>query len=296
MIINIVSSLMSNIKRLLVLADNQLKYLKTPSLDAEVILSYVLGKPREYILSHTEEPISDEKAKEFTTLIKKRARHVPVAYLVKNKEFYGRNFFIDERVHIPRPATEDLIDFIKEKITPDFSGAIADIGAGSGCIAVTLALQYPQASIIATDISSDALVVAASNAAKHQIEDRIIFGQGDLFAPLPKTMDIIVSNPPYGWFTSRSIGEGGPDIWSADPEVPHQPKESYDGGKDGLDVIKRLIAEAPKYLTDKKGQLFFEFDPRQRQDLEKLLADTRFFYQIKKDLAGFDRIALLMLS
>src|SRR3989338_2427264 len=118
---------MSNIKRLLVLADNQLKYLKTPSLDAEVILSYVLDKPREYTLSHPEEIISDESVKKFNDLIKNRATHVPVAYLVKNKEFYGQDFYVDERVHIPRPATEDLIDFVKEKIPTDFNGAIADI-------------------------------------------------------------------------------------------------------------------------------------------------------------------------
>lgn len=285
---------MATIKNLLHAAAAKLYSQKSPSLDAEVILSCVLNKPREYLLAHPDENVSADVADEFAELIRRRAKHEPVAYLVKNKEFYGRDFYVDQRVHIPRPATEDLIDFFREKVSPDFYGTIADIGTGSGCIAVTLALLYPQAGIIATDISSDALQVARQNADKHKVRERIDFRQGDLFAALPNPVDIIVANPPYGW------NQG----WSDDPEVKYQPKESYDGGAGGLDIIKRLIADAP-------SRLFFEFDPRQspavetqclrlREKRDAFNASLRpekieFSHQIKKDLAGFDRIAYLHL-
>ena len=272
------------------MADNQLKYLKTPSLDAEVILSYVLDKPREYTLSHPEEIISDENVEKFNDLIKKRATHVPVAYLVKNKEFYGQDFYVDERVHIPRPATEDLIDYAKDNVTADFNGTFADIGAGSGCIAITLAHEFPHAKIIATDISQDALDVAQRNARDHNIAERIDFRLGDLFEPLTEPVDIIVSNPPYGWPQATQSAKG--EVWSNDPEVLFQPAISYESGADGLDIIRRFISELPDYLAQ-NGQAFMKFDPRRKDEVCALLEQSPFIYTIKKDLAGFDRIARL---
>lgn len=285
---------MSSFHQRLKSAINELSHLESPSLDSEVILSFVLDKPKEYLLTHPDEDVPADVADKFSELIRQRAGHKPVAYLTRRKEFYGRDFYVDQRSHIPRPATEDLIDFVKEKIAPDFNGAIADISTGSGCIAVTLALEYPQAVLIATDISADALSVARQNAAAHKVADKIDFRQGDLLAPLNELLDIIVSNPPYGWLRD----------WSDDPEIKYQPKISYDGGKDGLQIIKRLIEDAPSYLKN-NGQLFFEFDPRQRADIEKLLFQRRddpanagrfykqMHHQIKKDLSGFDRIVRL---
>lgn len=314
---------MPSIRRLLSSGAERLKHIATASLDSEVLLSHVLDKPREYLLIHPDEIVAPEKNEQFDALVRERAQHKPIAYLIKQKEFCGRAFFVDERVHIPRPATEDLIDCVRESICgdsilslrsrtrlpsppatgdslqndgKDFAGTMADIGTGSGCIAIILALDYPQAEIIATDISRDALAVAVANAERHNVANRIKFVHGDLLAPLSRPVDIIVSNPPYGWpQATRSHPQPkakGGEGWTDDAEVLHQPRASYDGGKDGLDIIKRLLDELPKYLKH-GGQAFFEFDPRQRKAIDELLANTQFSWQIKKDLSGFDRICVI---
>lgn len=285
---------MSTIHNLLEYSINKLNHLESSSLDSEVLLSFVLDKPREYILAHGEDEVPSDKAQQFFDLISRRAKHEPIAYLTKRKEFYGRNFYIDERAHIPRPATEDLIDYVKDNVPADFNGTFADIGAGSGCIAITLAHEFPHATIIATDISRDALDVAQRNADEHNVADRIDFRAGDLFTPLTEPCDIIVSNPPYGW------KEG----WTNDPEVEPQPRISYDGGSDGLDIIRRFINELPDYLAQNgqaqhhalrlgAGQAFMKFDPRRKNEVCALFDQSPFVYTIKKDLAGFDRIARL---
>lgn len=278
----------------------QLQHLETLDLDVEVLLSHVLNKPREYILAHSEDEVSVEQEQRFNALITDRAQHKPIAYLTRHKEFYGRDFFVDERVHIPRPATEDLIDFIKKNVPSDFSGTMADIGTGSGCIAITLALEFPRAKIIATDISEEALNITKKNALKYlsetnlwlahkgkgfplsQPQIRFAIYQGDLLAALPEPVDIIVSNPPYGWL------EG----WSDDKETLEQPLISYESGIDGLDAIKQIISQLPRYLN-KGGQAFIEFDPRQTEKIKKLAAQWGLSCAIIKDASGFDRIARL---
>lgn len=256
---------------------DELKHLESASLDSEVILSYVLNKPREYLLTHGEDEVSPAQEKRFTDLTSERAKHKPVAYLIHCKEFYGRDFYVDERVHIPRPATEDLLDFIRKTIPPDFSGTIADIGAGSGCIAITLAMEFPNAKIIATDISLEALAVAKQNAAG--LNAKIDFYNGDLLSALPQPVDIIVTNPPYGW-------EKG---WTDNEEVGYQPKISYESGIDGLDAIKQIISQLPQYLH-KGGQAFIEFDPRRHRELIAWLKPRPYSWEIKKDSAQWDRL------
>lgn len=294
---------MSTIRNLLEYGTDKLKTFETSHLDCEVLLSYVLQKPREYLLTHLDDIIKEEQDKQFHDLIARRAKYEPIAYLTKRKEFYGRNFYIDERVHIPRPSTEDMIDIIirllggcaeeaQKTIPRDFSGSVADIGTGSGCIAVTLALEFPNAKIITTDISQDALSVARQNA-RALGADKIEFLRGDLLAPLPAPVDIIVSNPPYGWpKVVRSFSEGRTKAWTNDEEVFFQPKISYESGTDGLDVIKRLLDQLPHYLKD-NGQAFIEFDPRQAAQIKDLAKIAGFDCKIKKDTAGFDRLAHL---
>ncbi|MDP1709880.1 MAG: HemK/PrmC family methyltransferase, partial [Candidatus Komeilibacteria bacterium] len=228
---------MTLIRNLLQSGYNKLKHLKTALLDSEVLLSFVLQKPRAYILAHPEDEVPNDKVEQFNNLIARRAAHEPVAYLINQKEFYNQNFYVDKRVHIPRPSTEDLIDCIKKIIPPDFIGTIADIGTGSGCIAVTLALEYPRAKIIATDISDEALKVVRQNA-RDLGANKIEFLCGDLLSPLPGPIDVIVSNPPYGWpARSGSARAGEPQDWSDDPEIFFQPKISYESGTDGLAAI-----------------------------------------------------------
>lgn len=301
---------MSTIKELLHVSSDTLKHLETPLLDSEVLLSYVLKKPREFLHAHPEQAIDESSAAEFLNLTERRARHEPVAYLVKRKEFYGRNFYVDERVHIPRPATEDMVRVALDSVPRDFSGTIADIGTGSGCIATTLALELPNAHVIAMDISKDALAVAHYNAETHglcrqsasartanegrgfplsgrgtgrpKIDTRLTLYTGDLLDPITEPVDIIVSNPPYGW------GDG----WSQDKEVFFQPKESYESGADGLAHIRELIKNIPEKLAP-GGQVFIEFDPRQSEAIQKLASAPGRQHEIIKDAAGWNRILRL---
>ena len=270
------------IQELLQYGQNKLKHTKSPHLDAEVLLSYVINKPREYVLTHSDEDVPADKIKKFNDLITRRAKHEPVAYLINKKEFYGRDFHVDNRVHIPRPATEDIVDAIKNKLPADFSGTIADIGTGSGIIAITLALEFPRATIIATDISQDALKVAQQNTTRLNVAERITFLLGDLLDPLKSPVDIIVANLPYGW-------KGG---WTDDREVFFQPKKSFDGGKNGLIYIKKLITDLPNHLN-KDGQCFLEFDPRQKNAIIALLSKTNFKFNIIKDSENHNRIAFI---
>jgi len=241
----------------------------------------------------------------FEELIARRAKHEPVAYLIKNKEFYGRNFYVDKRVHIPKPATEDLIDAVLRVIARSDAAipysepfTIADIGTGSGCIAITLALELQTAKIIATDISSDALDVARHNADILGASDRITFLKGNLLPPLTEKSDIIIANLPYGWHVSphllrgRLRGGSSEEIWTTDKEVFFQPRASYDGGHQGLELIRQLIFDLAHHLKD-QGQCFIEFDPRQTEKITQLAKDNNFDISIKKDTSGFDRIAIL---
>lgn len=271
---------MSFIHDLLKTGFSQIKHIESAQLDTEVLLSFVLNKPREYILTHGEDEVNPEQEQQFNALVAERIKHKPIAYLTGHKEFYGRDFYVDKRVHIPRSSTEDMIDFIKKNVPSDFSGTMADIGTGSGCIAVTLALEFPSAKIIATDISPEALAVARQNA--KTLGANIKFYQGDLLAALPEPVDVIISNPPYGWL------EG----WSDDQETKQQPPVSYESGADGLDAIRQLINTLPDHLK-KGGQAFIEFDPRQNAALQKLATAAGFSYEIIKDLSGWNRIAYL---
>ncbi|MAG28948.1 protein-(glutamine-N5) methyltransferase, release factor-specific [bacterium] len=273
------------IKELLNNSLPKLSHLKSSHLDLEVLLSYVIDKPREYVLSHPNEDISDDKVKQFNDLVERRAQHEPIAYLTLRKEFYGRNFYINKHVHIPRPATEDMIDFIKQKLPNDFNGTIADIGTGSGCIAITLAYDFPRAKIIATDISQEALEVAQKNTYERKLEKRITLLKGDLLEPVKEKIDIIVANLPYGW----------QDDWTQDKETLHQPELVYNGGKDGLDLIKKLIQQLPQKLN-RRGYVFLEFDPRQERKLKKLSSNLGYKITIQRDSQGFSRIAYLTLE
>ena len=270
------------IRDLLKNSEQTLKHLASAHLDCEVILSYVLNKNRAYILAHLDEEVSQDNITKFDKLIARRANNEPIAYLVKNKEFYGRNFYVDNRVHIPRAATEDMINIIKDELPENFDGIIADIGTGSGCIAITLALEFANAKIIATDISDNALEVAQQNAHALCASDCIKFVQGDLLDPLTESADIIVANLPYGWR----------DNWTQDKEVFFQPSASYDGGQSGLELINKLIADLPNHLTE-NGKCFLEFDPRQTQDIKRIASDNNFNISIKKDTQNFNRIAYL---
>jgi release factor glutamine methyltransferase len=260
---------------------------ETPRLDAEVLLAHTLGWSRARVLSRLQETISDEMLQQFRTLILRRAAREPVAYLVGRKEFYGLEFVVDRRVLVPRPETETLVDtaleWAKQRPGPL---VIADVGTGSGCIAVALAVHLPQAHIYAIDLSSDALAVARQNVIRHHVDASVTLLTGDLLAPLPQPVDLLVSNPPY-----TVLDEVDPGVRM------HEPHLALDGGSDGLAVYRRLFAAAPSALRP-GGALMLEIGATQARavvDLARRAFPSAAVY-VQRDLAGRDRVVAVVPS
>ncbi len=262
-----------------------------PRLDAEVLLGHLLEKTRLQLYLHFEMPVFQEHLTPFRELIKKRIAHTPVSYLTNRKEFMSLDFYVDERVLIPRPETEQLVEtiLITKTETPQ---RLLELGTGSGVIATSLALQQPEWEIVATDISEPALTVAQKNAETHACAAQIKFLSGDLFEPIEAIntngntrFDWIVCNPPYVKNTERDTLS--PDVRDYEPEI------ALFAGDDGLVVIRRLIAEAPKHLAP-GGKLIFEIGERQADSVRALIdaESTYCTYELFKDYAEKERIVL----
>lgn len=211
----------------------------TARLDAEVLLAHVLGQGRVDLYMHPERLLTTEQEASYQDSLARRSRREPVSYIVGQKEFYGLPLAVDRRVLIPRPETEVLVERALAWARPqDQVGLrIADIGTGSGCIAVALATHLPQAQLFATDISSAALQVAAENVRRYGVTDQVRLLQGDLCAPLTTSVDLLVSNPPY-------------TVWETLPAgiTAYEPRQALDGGDDGLAIYRRLLPQLPAHL------------------------------------------------
>ena len=258
---------------------------ETPRLDAEVLLAKSLGCRRIELYTAFEDLPSDSQRAEFRELVRRRAEHEPVAYLVGNREFYSLSFAVTPDVLIPRPETEfvilALLDLSRTAAPPP---AIADVGAGSGILAVCAAKHLPQATVTAIDISPAALQVARANASRHAVSDRITFVASDLFADVPPgRFDFILSNPPY--VTDAEM--------AALPSTvrDHEPHLALAGGERGLDVIEPLIAQSTARLNP-GGHLLMEISPMLEEPLGKLFtADPRWaILPVIKDLEGRARV------
>lgn len=266
-----------------------------PRLDAEVLLGYLLEKSRLELYLQFEMPVFQKHLTPFRALIKKRIEHTPVSYLTNRKEFMSLDFYVDERVLIPRPETEQLVETILTTETSN-SQRLLELGTGSGVIATSLAVHQPEWDIIATDISQPALAVAQKNAETHAPAAQIKFLPGDLFEPI-KAMDPdgetrfdwIVCNPPYIKKTERDTLS--PDVRDHEPEI------ALFAGDDGLAVIRRLITEAPEYLTP-NGKLILEISDTQADAVRTLIdAEPAYCaYKLIKDYAEKERIVLASVS
>ncbi|MFQ5578277.1 MAG: peptide chain release factor N(5)-glutamine methyltransferase, partial [Anaerolineae bacterium] len=255
----------------------------TPRLDAEVLLAHVLQTNRAWLHAHRNDPLAPDAARAYSRLIQRRARHEPVAYITGEREFFGLSFEVTPAALIPRPETELLVELALERLPP---GAVAvDVGTGSGCIAVSLAVHAPAARLIATDISAAALALARQNARRHGVARRITFVQTNLLAGVILPADVIVSNPPY---------ISAADMQTLPPGVKqYEPSLALHGGDTGLRLIKELLRRAlPALKTG--GWLLVEIGAAQRQPalaLAKALCPQAEFW-VKKDLAGRDRVLL----
>jgi release factor glutamine methyltransferase len=260
--------------------------LDTPRLDAEILIASALTLPRVQLYVQFERPLDVTELALIREHVRRRQHREPVAYIVGHKEFFGLDFTVDRRVLIPRPDTETLVDEalarLRERggvdVTPP---RIADVGTGSGAIVICLGKQHPGANLFAVDSAPGSLEIARANAARHGVA--VTFLQGDLAQPLLPhgPFDLIVANLPY--VPTAQIGELA-------PEIQTEPSLALDGGADGLDLVRRLIAAAPALLTP-GGVLALEIGHGQAVAAAALfqasgLGDLR----LRRDLGAVDRV------
>jgi release factor glutamine methyltransferase len=223
-------------------------------IDAEVLLRHVLGIERARLYSALGEPLSASDYRRFQEMLARRMRREPVAYITGRKEFWSLDFVVSTEVLIPRPETELLVEVALHRLTNAVSTTpiVLDLGTGSGIIAVCLAKERLDASIVAVDIAASALEVARINSRRHGVAERIDLVQGDLFAALGKEkpqFDLIVSNPPY--IRTGELSLLAPEISQWEPVI------ALDGGQDGMEYYRRIIGAAHEYLAP-RGSIALE--------------------------------------
>ena len=273
------------------------------SLEAEVLTRHVTGIDRAAFYANPDRIITGPENQQLAMLVARRCQHEPLPYLLGRWEFYGLEFIVSSAVLIPRPETEILVEqALMFAQSADFNELdtvattkrphqlrIIDVGTGSGCIAIALAKHLPQASITATDISAEALVVASQNVERHNVQNQVSLIACDLITVHSGIFDLIVSNPPY-------IPDA--EIPSLQPEVAHkEPTIALAGGLDGLSIIRRFLKQAHSLLSP-NGAIMVEFNPPQRAAListaHSILPDAR--CRVIKDLAGLDRLLVIELE
>ena len=258
----------------------------SPRLNAELLLMFTLNCDRAYLYAHPERELSADEQTRYDAALVERARGVPAQYITGHQEFWGMDLIVTPVVLIPRPETEHVIETVLELVgrapTPASPLHIADIGTGSGCIALALAKELPQAAIHATDISPAALEVARANAARHQLVHRIHFREADLLAGLDSnSFDFIVSNPPY-------VGESEEDQVQLEVRK-FEPRYAVFAGPTGVEVIERLIPQAHAALKP-CGWLVMEISGTIAEEVKRLLRGWN-EVQIRPDLQSIPRVA-----
>ena len=259
----------------------------SPRLDAELLLAEALNVSREALYLDPDRKLNSLQADLANRLVERRTSREPMAYILRQREFWGRVFQVNRHVLIPRPETEILIEaFLKwhNKIAPKKAIRILDIGTGSGAIAVTLACEIPDCQVVATDISSQALAVAKTNAIAHGVDKRIQFIEDDIFPAEPlENFDAILSNPPY--IESGEISRLMPDVGAYEPVL------ALDGGPEGLDYYRRMIPASKEFLND-KGMLLLEIGHDQASAVVELFPQDFSAPTVLQDYSGCDRVVL----
>jgi release factor glutamine methyltransferase len=207
-----------------------------PRREARALLAHVLGIRRERLIAHPQTPVARSDAQTFAEFAARRRAGEPFAYLLESCEFYGRSFAVSPSVLVPRPETELLIDLALEELADRRAPRILDLGTGSGCIAITLALERPGASIEAVDACGDALAVASRNSLA--LGARVAFRPSDWFSAVTGRFDLIVANPPY-------IAAGDPHL----ADLAHEPLQALTEHADGLSCLRAIIGAAPDFLV-----------------------------------------------
>jgi release factor glutamine methyltransferase len=273
---------MPTIKTQLANATNTLtSHSDSPSLDAEVLLGFVLGKPRTYLRAWCDNTLTAQQIAAFNALVQQREQGTPIAYLTGTREFWSRDFTITSDVLIPRPDTELLIELSLELIPKNQAVKLIDLGTGSGIIAVTLAAERPNAQVIAVDASLAALNVAKLNAQQHQLTN-IEFYQSDWFTNVPEEQfDLVISNPPYIDSDDEHLQQG---------DVRFEPKSALISDNKGLSDIEIIADKARGYLKP-QGHLLIEHGYNQAAQVQAIFnALTYDKVQSYRDLSGQPRV------
>ena len=254
-------------------------------LEAEVLVMNVMRMARQSVFAEQDTEVSGQQQSALDAFLERRFLREPLAYILGHREFYGINVILTPAVLIPRPETEGLVEhalFMALMGMESQELTIADVGTGSGAIAINLAIHLPAAKIFAVDVEDAVLDVAAHNIGVLGVAERVTLGIGDLLDAVPEPIDLIVANLPY-IPTDR--------IPTLQPEVQQEPAIALDGGPDGLDLIRRLLTQAEEKLKD-TGIILLEMDPDQIPIVQELALNhfPEGSTSVEKDLAGMDRI------
>jgi release factor glutamine methyltransferase len=256
--------------------------------DASLLLCHTLGKDRAWLLAHPESGLTDTQSAQYQALLARRLQHEPIQYILGEQEFYGLRLTVTPAVLIPRPETEHLVEAVLERVPHDCALRIADVGTGSGAIALALASALPQAHIDALDISEDALAVAKKNAQTLGLSERVCFFRSDLLDAAPhRHYDAVVSNPPY-------VASTESELELLEPQVRDwEPHGALFAGPDGLDVYRRLIPQALAVLRP-EGLFAVELGAGQEAPLRALFAAVDGWRDLAflPDLQGIPRVAV----
>lgn len=257
------------------------KGIESARLDAEILIGYALRLERIGLYLQHHQPLHADELALIRQYVQRRGNQEPVHYIVGQREFWSLDLFVDQRVLIPRPDTERLVEVALKHLT-EAPSKMLDLCCGSGAIALAIATERPSTQILATDVSSDALKVAAQNREKHQIQN-VKFLRSDLFENIRESFDLIVSNPPY--IPTHELASLMKDVRDFEPSL------ALDGGDDGLAFYRRIMADAPNYLMQ-NGRLILEIGHTQAADLQNMAIEHPELEWVGcfQDLAGRDRV------
>jgi len=262
------------------------------SVEAELLLGHVLGMSKTQLYTEPEKVLTSAEARHLRRLVQRRLDHEPTAYILEHCEFYGIDFYVDYHTFLPRPETELLVEKAVELAyhisRPGKQITIADIGTGCGAIAISLALALPQAKIYATDISTSALQVAGMNCQRHVVNSQVELLQGNLLAPLPHPVDMIVANLPY--IKDFEFRDLSPEITKFEPTI------ALAGGEDGLDKIQQVLEQMPGKLNY-GGCFLLEIGQGQGEMVTSLIKSyfPQASVELISDLGGIERVVKVML-
>ena len=253
--------------------------------DSRVLLCNSIDKPQSWLLAHPEEKLTSTQFSKFEKILSKLELGIPLPYVLGEWDFFGLTFHVNSSTLIPRPETEILVatalDWFNKN--PDKTNAL-EIGSGTGCIPISIAVNHPTVKFTSVDLSEDALLVAQRNLKRHNIDNQIVFLQSDLFENVDGKFDLICSNPPYiPTMTLHNL-----KVFKKEPTF------ALDGGNDGLDIIRKILSSSKVYLNP-KGLIMIEIEAGQGKTVQNL-ANSNFpkaQINVKKDLAGHDRLLVI---